>query len=40
MRQAQGALGVTFRAPPAEMGPTTVAVFHDTCVNLIQIFQA
>ncbi len=31
--------GVVFRGPPAEMGPVTLAVFEDTCVNLIQIYQ-
>ena len=30
-------LGVTFTQPPTEMGPTTTAVFDDTCGNLIQI---
>ena len=30
-------LGVTFTQPPAEMGPVTIAVFDDTCGNLIQI---
>jgi predicted enzyme related to lactoylglutathione lyase len=33
------ALGVTFRAPPAQMGPTIVAQFDDTCGNYIQIYQ-
>ena len=31
------ALGVRFTQEPAEMGPTTTAVFDDTCGNLIQI---
>jgi catechol 2,3-dioxygenase-like lactoylglutathione lyase family enzyme len=31
------ALGVRFVQPPVEMGPVTVAVFDDTCGNLIQI---
>jgi catechol 2,3-dioxygenase-like lactoylglutathione lyase family enzyme len=31
------ARGVTFRKPPMEMGPATIAVFEDTCGNLIQI---
>ena len=31
------ALGVEFTQPPTEMGPTTTAVFDDTCGNLIQI---
>jgi catechol 2,3-dioxygenase-like lactoylglutathione lyase family enzyme len=34
------ALGVTFRTPPTPMGPVTVAVFDDTCGNLIQLHQA
>ena len=33
------ALGVTFVQPPTAMGPVTVAVFDDTCGNLIQIAQ-
>ena len=33
------ALGVAFRGPPRQAGPTTVAVFDDTCGNLIQIHQ-
>jgi catechol 2,3-dioxygenase-like lactoylglutathione lyase family enzyme len=33
------ALGVTFRTPPTKMGPATIAVFEDTCGNLIQIAQ-
>jgi catechol 2,3-dioxygenase-like lactoylglutathione lyase family enzyme len=32
-------LGVVFRRPPAEMGTATIAVFEDTCGNLIQIAQ-
>jgi catechol 2,3-dioxygenase-like lactoylglutathione lyase family enzyme len=32
-------LGVTFTQPPTPMGPTTIAVFDDTCGNLIQIYQ-
>ena len=32
-------LGVVFRTPPTAMGPATVAVFEDTCGNLIQIYQ-
>ena len=32
-------LGVAFTMPPTAMGPTTVAVFDDTCGNLIQLFQ-
>ena len=32
-------LGVNFTMEPTEMGPVTVAVFDDTCGNLIQIAQ-
>ena len=32
-------LGVTFTQPPTAMGPVTMAVFEDTCGNLIQIGQ-
>jgi predicted enzyme related to lactoylglutathione lyase len=32
-------LGVVFRGEPASMGPTTVALFEDTCGNLIQLYQ-
>lgn len=32
-------LGVAFTTGPTDMGMTTVAVFNDTCGNLIQIFQ-
>lgn len=31
------ALGVTFTQPPMEAGPVHMAVFDDTCGNLIQI---
>ena len=31
--------GVVFRKPPTKMGPVTIAVFEDTCGNLIQIAQ-
>ncbi len=30
---------VHFTQPPVEMGPVTIAVFDDTCGNLIQIVQ-
>jgi catechol 2,3-dioxygenase-like lactoylglutathione lyase family enzyme len=33
------ALGVRFHREPTEMGPVTIAVFDDTCGNLIQIAQ-
>jgi catechol 2,3-dioxygenase-like lactoylglutathione lyase family enzyme len=32
-------LGVVFKTPPTQMGPVTIAVFDDTCGNLIQIAQ-
>lgn len=32
-------LGVEFKMPPTPMGPSTIAVFSDTCGNYIQIFQ-
>ena len=32
-------LGVAFRTKPTRMGPVTVAVFEDTCGNLIQLAQ-
>jgi catechol 2,3-dioxygenase-like lactoylglutathione lyase family enzyme len=34
------AKGVAFRTPPTPAGPVTVAVFDDTCGNLIQLHQA
>lgn len=33
------ALGVVFTTTPVEMGPVSIAVFADTCGNLIQIYQ-
>ena len=33
------ALGVSFTMEPTEMGNVTIAVFDDTCGNLIQIMQ-
>lgn len=30
-------LGVTFTQPPLDFGPAVIAVFDDTCGNLIQI---
>ncbi len=33
------ALGVEFTMPPTEMGMVTVAVFNDTCGNLINLTQ-
>ena len=32
-------LGVVFKTEPTKMGPVTIAVFDDTCGNLIQIYQ-
>jgi catechol 2,3-dioxygenase-like lactoylglutathione lyase family enzyme len=32
-------LGVVFRSEPTKMGPTTAAIFEDTCGNLIQLYQ-
>lgn len=33
-------LGVRFTMEPTKTGPTTIAVFDDTCGNFIQIYQA
>jgi catechol 2,3-dioxygenase-like lactoylglutathione lyase family enzyme len=33
------ASGVAFTRPPAKAGPVTIAVFADTCGNLIQLYQ-
>ncbi len=32
-------LGVAFKAKPALAGPVSVAMFDDTCGNLIQLYQ-
>ena len=32
-------LGVSFHSEPVTAGPTTIAIFDDTCGNLIQIYQ-
>ena len=32
-------LGVVFRTAPTQTGPVTIALFEDTCGNLIQIYQ-
>ncbi len=32
-------LGVTFKSAPTKAGPVTLAVFEDTCGNLIQMHQ-
>jgi predicted enzyme related to lactoylglutathione lyase len=34
------ARGVVFRKTPTQMGPVTIAMFEDTCGNLIQLHQA
>jgi catechol 2,3-dioxygenase-like lactoylglutathione lyase family enzyme len=31
--------GVAFKMPPTAAGPATIAVFDDTCGNLIQIYK-
>jgi glyoxylase I family protein len=33
------AKGVAFTRPPTDAGPVTIAVFADTCGNLIQLYQ-
>lgn len=33
------AFGVAFTREPTHMGPVTIAVFSDTCGNLIQLYQ-
>ena len=33
------ALGVVFRSEPVKMEPTNIAMFEDTCGNIIQIYQ-
>ena len=33
-------LGVDFKMEPTDVGTATVALFNDTCGNLIQIYQA
>lgn len=32
-------MGVVFKSEPSQAGPATIAVFEDTCGNLIQISQ-
>ena len=32
-------LGVVFKSKPVDIEGTSIAVFHDTCGNLIQLFQ-
>lgn len=33
-------LGVVFSMEPTKAGPVTIAIFDDTCGNLIQLYQA
>jgi predicted enzyme related to lactoylglutathione lyase len=33
------AKGVAFTQPPVQAGPVTLAMFADTCGNLIQLYQ-
>jgi catechol 2,3-dioxygenase-like lactoylglutathione lyase family enzyme len=37
--QRMSALGVAFKQKPTQAGPVTLAVFDDTCGNLIQIYR-
>ena len=37
--QRMKTLGVRFTQEPTSMGPVTLAVFDDTCGNLIQMYQ-
>lgn len=37
--ERMGNLGVKFLGEPKKAGPVTVALFEDTCGNLIQLFQ-
>jgi predicted enzyme related to lactoylglutathione lyase len=32
-------LGVTFKMPPTAAGPAQIAIFDDTCGNLVQLVQ-
>lgn len=34
-----GALGVVFRGEPVDTGGAVIAVFEDTCGNLVQLYQ-
>ncbi len=34
------AAGVVFKSEPTDVGSTVIAMFEDTCGNLIQIYQA
>jgi catechol 2,3-dioxygenase-like lactoylglutathione lyase family enzyme len=33
-------MGVAFKQKPTSAGPVTIAVFADTCGNLVQLYQA
>lgn len=37
--QRLSALGIVFLPEPQQAGPVKIAVFSDTCGNLIQIYQ-
>jgi predicted enzyme related to lactoylglutathione lyase len=37
--ERMGRLGVVFKTKPVKMGAVTIAVFDDTCGNLIQLVQ-
>jgi len=37
--ERMGALGVEFTMPPTDIGPAVMAVFNDTCGNLINLVQ-
>lgn len=38
--ESLAARGVAFTQRPTKVGPVTIAVFSDTCGNLIQLYQA
>ncbi len=37
--ERMSSLGVRFQTAPTKAGPATIAVFDDTCGNLIQMYQ-
>jgi glyoxylase I family protein len=37
--QRLSAQGVAFKQEPLNVGPVTIAIFDDTCGNLIQVYQ-
>ena len=39
MSHIPASLGVVFTKEPTRTGPVTIAIFSDTCGNLIQIYQ-